>query len=145
MKNKLMPLMDKVLLRKRPLIETVNEQLNNICQIEHSRHRCVANCLVNLVAGLRQYVLREKTLLAPTDGPDYRTLCSRPLVRSNSRLTCGQTLLPIKKSRGSSTLSACDSYETTRTLSCALRQISAPARRTCPAAAGYARALAKER
>jgi hypothetical protein len=41
-KNKLLPLMDKLLLRKRSLIETVNEQLKNISQIEHSRHRSIA-------------------------------------------------------------------------------------------------------
>ena len=37
-KNKLLPVMDKLLLRKRSLIETVNDQLKNISQIEHSRH-----------------------------------------------------------------------------------------------------------
>ena len=42
-KNRLFPLMDKLLLRKRSLIETVNDQLKNISQIEHSRHRSVAN------------------------------------------------------------------------------------------------------
>jgi hypothetical protein len=60
MKSKLMPLLDKLLLRKRSLIETVNDQLKNICQIEHSRHRCVANFLVNLVAGLIAYTYQEK-------------------------------------------------------------------------------------
>jgi DDE family transposase len=60
MKNKLMPLFDKLLLRTRSLIETVNDQLKNICQIEHSRHRSVANFLVNLVAGLIAYTYQEK-------------------------------------------------------------------------------------
>ena len=60
MKNKLLPLMDKLLLRKRSLIETVNDQLKNISQIEHSRHRSVANFLVNLVAGLIAYSHQEK-------------------------------------------------------------------------------------
>lgn len=60
MKNKLLPLWDKLLLRKRSLIETVNDQLKNICQIEHSRHRCVATFLVNLVAGLIAYTYQEK-------------------------------------------------------------------------------------
>lgn len=55
MKNSLMPLLDKILLRKRPIIETVNDQLKNICQIEHSRHRSPFNFLVNLVAGLVAY------------------------------------------------------------------------------------------
>jgi hypothetical protein len=60
MKNKLMPVWDKVLLRKRALIETVNDQLKNISQIDHSRHRSVANFLVNLVGGLIAYTYQAK-------------------------------------------------------------------------------------
>ncbi len=39
MKNKLMCLHDKLLSRQRSIIETINDQLKNISQIEHSRHR----------------------------------------------------------------------------------------------------------
>jgi len=60
MKNRLMPLLDKIMLRKRAIVESVMDQLKNISQIEHSRHRSVANCLVNLVAGLVAYTWREK-------------------------------------------------------------------------------------
>ena len=60
MKNNLLPLLDKLLLRKRALIETVNDQLKNILQIEHSRHRSVSNFLVNLVAGLIAYTYQPK-------------------------------------------------------------------------------------
>lgn len=60
MKNKLLPLLDKLLLRKRSLIETVNDQLKNISQIDHSRHRSIANFLVNLVAGLIAYTYQAK-------------------------------------------------------------------------------------
>lgn len=60
MKNKLLPMMDQLLLRKRSLIETVNDQLKNISQIEHSRHRSVTNFLVNLVAGLIAYTYQPK-------------------------------------------------------------------------------------
>jgi hypothetical protein len=60
MKNKLLPLMDKLLLRKRSLIETVNDRRKNISQIEHSRHRSVTNFLVNLVAGLIAYTYQPK-------------------------------------------------------------------------------------
>ena len=60
MKNALMPLMDKILLRKRSLIETVNDQLKNIAQIEHTRHRSVCNFMVNLVAGLIGYTHQPK-------------------------------------------------------------------------------------
>lgn len=55
MKNKLMVMTDKLLLRKRSIIETVNDQLKNISQIEHSRHRSPLNFLVNLVSGLIAY------------------------------------------------------------------------------------------
>ncbi len=41
MKNSLMHLHDKILLRKRSLIETVNDELKNIVQIEHTRHRSI--------------------------------------------------------------------------------------------------------
>jgi len=60
MKNRLVKLIDKILLRKRSLIETVNDQLKNICQIEHSRHRSGWNFLVNLAAGLIAYTYQPK-------------------------------------------------------------------------------------
>lgn len=68
MKQKLMSLKDKVLLRKRSLIETVNDQLKNISQIEHSRHRSVSNFLVNLLAGLAAYSHQEKKPSLNLDG-----------------------------------------------------------------------------
>ncbi|WP_297335846.1 IS982 family transposase [Algoriphagus sp.] len=55
MKNVLMELKDKILLRKRSVIETVNDELKNICQIEHSRHRSFENFITNLIAGLIAY------------------------------------------------------------------------------------------
>ena len=58
MKNKLMPLFDKLLLRKRAVIESVNDQLKNISQIEHSRHRSVHNFMVNLLSGIAAYTLQ---------------------------------------------------------------------------------------
>ncbi|ALT18466.1 transposase [Piscirickettsia salmonis] len=60
MKNKLMPIIDKILLRKRGVIESVFDQLKNISQIEHSRHRSVNNFMVNILAGLAAYCLQEK-------------------------------------------------------------------------------------
>lgn len=60
MKNTLMPLMDKLLLRKRVIIETIIDQLKNISQIEHSRHRSPANFLVNLICGLIAYCRQPK-------------------------------------------------------------------------------------
>lgn len=60
MKNSLMSLYDKILLRKRSLIETVNDELKNVCQIEHTRHRSVDNFVTNLVSGLIAYNLLPK-------------------------------------------------------------------------------------
>ena len=60
MKNRLISMFDKIMLRKRAIIESVMDQLKNISQIEHSRHRSVANCFVNLLAGLVAYTWREK-------------------------------------------------------------------------------------
>jgi hypothetical protein len=60
MKHRLMRLWDKLLLRKRSLIETIKDQLKNRSQIEHTRHRSVAGFMVHLVAGLVAYSYRPK-------------------------------------------------------------------------------------
>ncbi len=60
MKQRLVKVIDKVLLRKRALIESVNDQLKNMCQIEHSRHRSVFNFLGNLLAALVAYTYQDK-------------------------------------------------------------------------------------
>ena len=59
MKNKLMPLLDKLLLRKRALIESVAEQLKHVCQIAHTRHRSLHNASVHLLAALVAYTWYE--------------------------------------------------------------------------------------
>ena len=55
MKNRLIHMVDKILLRKRAIIESVNDFLKNICQIEHSRHRSVHNFITNLLSALVAY------------------------------------------------------------------------------------------
>lgn len=60
MKNRLMTFADKLLLRRRAIVESVIDQLKNISQIEHSRHRSPINCLVNLVCGLIAYCHQPK-------------------------------------------------------------------------------------
>lgn len=60
MKNSLMTMNDKIMLRKRSVIETVNDELKNICQVEHSRHRSFVNFITNLVAGLIAYAFLPK-------------------------------------------------------------------------------------
>ena len=68
MKNRLMPLIDKILLRQRAIIESVNDQLKNISQIEHSRHRSPLNFMVNLVAGLVAYTHHAPSLACNRKG-----------------------------------------------------------------------------
>lgn len=60
MKNRLLPLMDKLMLRGRSIIETINDQLKNQEQIEHTRHRSPVNFGVNLFSGLIAYQLQPK-------------------------------------------------------------------------------------
>lgn len=58
MKNKLMLLWDKLLLRQRALIECVNDQLKNISQIEHTRHRSPTNSIVNMLTAVAAYTFQ---------------------------------------------------------------------------------------
>ena len=60
MKNRLIPLGDKLRLGQRLIIETINDQLKNICDIEDSRQRSPVNFMVNLIAGLISYTWKEK-------------------------------------------------------------------------------------
>lgn len=62
MKPRPLSVEDKILLRKRAIIETVIDQLKNISQIEHSRHRSFWNFLINVVGGLIADSWREKKL-----------------------------------------------------------------------------------
>lgn len=60
MKNALMLLHDRIMLRKRALIESVNDELKNICQIEHTRHRSFDNFIINLLSALAAYSFFDK-------------------------------------------------------------------------------------
>ena len=60
MKNKLMDLHDRLMLRKHAVIESINDFLKNICDIEHSRHRSITNFLVNLISALAAYSFLPK-------------------------------------------------------------------------------------
>lgn len=60
MKNSLMELKDKILLRKRSIIETINDELKNMCQIEYTRHRSFSNFISNLIPGLASYAFFPK-------------------------------------------------------------------------------------
>lgn len=67
MKQRLMPLNDRLLLHKRSIIETILDQLKNISQIEHSRHRSPVNCFVNILGGLIAYCHQPKKLSIAID------------------------------------------------------------------------------
>ena len=55
-----MPLYDKILLRKRSVIETINDELKNVAQLVHSRHRSVFNFAMNVLSVLAAYSFYEK-------------------------------------------------------------------------------------
>lgn len=76
MKGQLMRFSDRLLLRKRFLIETITDQLKNVSQIEHTRHRSPANFAVNLLAGLVAYTLQPKKpcIRLPDDLPRLSAL-----------------------------------------------------------------------
>ncbi len=85
MKNRLLPMIDKIMLRKRSLIETVNDQLKNISQVSHSRHRSVVNFMVNIIAGLIAYTHQEKKPSLNLNNEEYTCLTST-LIPSESYL-----------------------------------------------------------
>jgi hypothetical protein len=60
MKNKLIHMEQKLLLQKRGIIESVNDILKTVCDIEHTRHRSPINALVNLYAGLCGYTFLDR-------------------------------------------------------------------------------------
>ncbi len=74
MKPQLLPLYDKLMLKRRSIIETINDQLKNISQIEHSRHRSVNNFFVNLMAGLISYCFRLHKPSISLDPAEYQSL-----------------------------------------------------------------------
>ena len=66
---------EKAVLRRRSLVETVIDELKNLCQIEHTRHRPVANFLVNLMAGIVAYCLAD-------DKPNLNLIRTGALVKA---------------------------------------------------------------
>jgi hypothetical protein len=55
MKSKALSNEEKLLLRKRSVIETVNDELKNICQVEHTRHRSISGFLINIMGAIAAY------------------------------------------------------------------------------------------
>ena len=74
MKARLISLWDRAILSKRFIIETINDQLKNISQIEHSRHRSLHGFMLNLMGGIIAYCLKEKKPSINLDPADIARL-----------------------------------------------------------------------
>ena len=95
MKNHLMPLLDKVLLRKQSIIETLFDKLKSSMGLEHTRQRFPSNALVHILSCLAAYTLaqpRAKWVKSPLPCPTSQT--SPELIHYwgsyNTRPSCGQ-------------------------------------------------------
>ena len=75
MKNSLMSIADKIPLKKRALIETVNDELKNIAQIEHSRHRSFNNFIANTLSSIAVYCFFDKKPAIDVEFIKDRQLC----------------------------------------------------------------------
>ena len=95
MKNTLMELKDKIMLRKRSVIETVNDELKNMCQVEHSRHRSFGSFITNLISGLIAYTFSPKK-----PGIKYETVQTNQIaiyLKSNSGFYLPASCINAKK------------------------------------------------
>ncbi len=73
-KNSLMSVFDKIILRKRALVESVHDELKNIAQIEHSRHRSFANFITNALSAIAAYCFFPKKPSISLDFVAYNQL-----------------------------------------------------------------------
>jgi hypothetical protein len=60
MKNKLVPVLERLMLMKRGVIESVNDLLMTLCDIDHTRHRSPINCITHAYAGVAAYTYLDK-------------------------------------------------------------------------------------
>ena len=79
MKGSILSAGDSLLIRKRAIIESVNDELKDIAQVEHSRHRSLHDFLVNMMSAISAYCLFPKKpsirLEPVTDTESCRQLC----------------------------------------------------------------------
>ena len=68
MKNKLMPLYDRIMQRKIMVIETIKDELKNVSQFVRSRYRSINNFLMNVLAVIAAYTFFDKK---PSINIDY--------------------------------------------------------------------------
>ena len=74
MKNSLISIADKILFRKRALIETINDELKNIGQIEHSRHCSLDNFIANALFAIAAYCFFDKKTVSDVNFINDRQL-----------------------------------------------------------------------
>jgi hypothetical protein len=87
MKNKFVNIEDKIILKKRGVIESVIDILKHICDIEHSRHRSVINAFVNILSGLTAYsFLDHKPTIKKTGVTNREYIVMNSLTDSNRKL-----------------------------------------------------------
>jgi hypothetical protein len=67
-------LSDKLLLRKRAIIENITDPLKNISQIEYTRHRSPLNFCISLVCGLLAYSHQPKKPSLRLDAPQLEAI-----------------------------------------------------------------------
>jgi hypothetical protein len=77
MKNKLMTIYDKLLLKGRGVVDSVIGQLKEGCQIEHTRHRSPINFVLNLMGGLAAYSLRSRKPSLDVSKKDVKCLSAK--------------------------------------------------------------------
>lgn len=76
MKTKLVtPIQDAYHLRKRAIIETIFDQLKNICQVENSRHRSITNYFNNIITALIAYNFKDKKPSLKNKFVDTKQIC----------------------------------------------------------------------
>jgi len=93
-------LQDRVMLRKRAVIESVNDELKNICQIEHTRHRSFTNFITNLVAGLLAYnFLPKKPSIRVDFVDDKQLMLFKKSYRTHVNLMMNSNLLELYRSK----------------------------------------------
>ena len=78
MKGSIMRISDRLLLRKRAIIETINDELKNIAQVEHSRHRSFDNFIVNTLGSLAAYTVTVLPIAPVTTSVFFSTLTFTP-------------------------------------------------------------------
>lgn len=69
-----MSVADKILLRKRALSKTVNDELKNIAQIEHSRHRSFNNFIAKDLSAIAAYCFFNKKTAIGMNFINYKQL-----------------------------------------------------------------------